>query len=173
MKKFVWILLALCLVLGCVVGYVAAQGAAKDEGEPVALYDPENVAAAEETPAAEPAPADGELIAMEDIPDPAFSSGTLGRCFGILPDKGSIFSPCSGTIVEIAETKHAVTISDEAGKTVLIHVGIDTVSLGGKPYTIYGKVGDRVTEGQKIMDADLDMIRKAGLSPMVVVVRCK
>ena len=60
MKKFVWILLALCLVLGCVVGYVAAQGAAKDEGEPVALYDPENVAAAEETPAAEPAPADGE-----------------------------------------------------------------------------------------------------------------
>ena len=118
------------------------------------------------------APVDGQLVPMEDIPDPAFSSGTLGRCFGILPDNGSIFAPCSGTISEIAETKHAVTISDETGKSVLIHVGIDTVSLGGKPYTIYGKVGDRVKEGQKIMEADLDMIRSAGLSPMVIVVRC-
>ena len=119
------------------------------------------------------APVDGELIPMEDIPDPAFSSGTLGRCFGILPDNGSIFAPCSGTIIEIAETKHAVTVSDETGKSILIHVGIDTVSLGGKPYTIYGKVGDRVTEGQKIMEANLNMIRTAGLSPMVVVVRCE
>ena len=117
-------------------------------------------------------PVDGQLVPMQDIPDPAFSSGTLGRCFGILPDNGSIFAPCSGTISEIAETKHAVTISDETGKSVLIHVGIDTVSLGGKPYTIYGKVGERVKEGQKIMEADLDMIRSAGLSPMVIVVRC-
>ena len=118
------------------------------------------------------APADGELVPMKEIPDPAFSTGTLGECVGILPDNGAVYAPCSGTIVEIADTKHALTLSDPDGRKLLIHLGINTVSLNGRPFTVYGKVGDSVKQGQKLADADLDMIRAAGLSPMVIVVRC-
>ena len=118
------------------------------------------------------APADGVLVPMEEIPDPAFSAGTLGECIGILPDNGAVYAPCSGTIVEIADTKHALTLSDPDGRKLLIHLGINTVSLNGRPFTVYGKVGDSVKQGQKLADADLDMIRAAGLSPMVIVVRC-
>ena len=117
------------------------------------------------------APADGELVPMNEIPDPVFSSGQLGECIGILPDNGSIFSPCSGTVTHIAETGHAVTVRSDEGGEVLLHVGIDTVKLGGKGFDVLVREGERVNSSQKIMEADLDIIRESGYSPMVIMVK--
>ena len=117
------------------------------------------------------APADGELIPMNEIPDTVFSTGQLGECIGILPDNGSIFSPCSGTITHIAETGHAVTIRSDAGEEYLLHIGIDTVKLGGKGFDVLVREGERVNSSQKIIEADLDFIRASGYSTMVIVVK--
>lgn len=117
------------------------------------------------------APADGELIPMNEIPDPVFSTGQLGECIGILPDSGSIFSPCDGILVSIAETKHAVTIRSDKGEEYLIHAGIDTVKLGGKGFDVLVREGDPVSRAQRIMDIDIDLLRNSGYSPMVILVK--
>ena len=117
------------------------------------------------------APADGELIAMNEIPDPVFSSGQLGECIGILPDNGRIYSPCSGTILHIAETGHAVTVRSDEGEEYLLHIGIDTVRLGGKGFDVLVREGEHVNSAQMIMEADLDLIRENGYSTMVIMVR--
>ena len=117
------------------------------------------------------APADGELIAMNEIPDPVFSSGQLGECIGILPNNGIIFSPCSGTILHIAETRHAVTLRSDNGEEYLLHIGIDTVKLGGKGFNILVCEGEHVNSAQKIMEADLDLIKENGYSTIVIMVR--
>ena len=117
------------------------------------------------------APADGELIAMNEIPDPVFSSGQLGECIGILPNNGSIYSPCSGTILHIAETGHAVTVRSDKDEEYLLHIGIDTVRLGGKGFTVLVREGEHVNSAQKIMEADLDLIKENGYSTVVIMVR--
>ncbi len=116
-------------------------------------------------------PADGELVPMAEIPDPVFSSGQLGECVGILPEDGSIWSPCDGTIINIAETKHAVTILSDNGEELLIHVGIDTVKLSGKGFEVLVMEGEHVNRTQKIMEADLEFIRKEGYSTIVILAK--
>lgn len=115
-------------------------------------------------------PVDGTVVPMEEIPDPAFSSGSLGKCLGILPENGTICAPCDGVITGIAETGHAFTVERAGGGTILVHVGIDTVGLGGKGFSVNAAVGDRVTAGQPVLEADLETIAEAGLSSMVIVV---
>ncbi|MBR5376720.1 MAG: phosphoenolpyruvate--protein phosphotransferase [Lachnospiraceae bacterium] len=114
------------------------------------------------------APADGELFAMEEIPDPAFSSGSLGKCIGILPENGSVYAPCDGTVTGIAETGHAITLESNDGRSILIHVGIDTVSLKGKGFDVKVKKGEKVNCGSLLLEADLTIIQNAGLSPMII-----
>lgn len=115
------------------------------------------------------APADGFLIPMEEIKDEVFSSGALGKCIGILPENGNIYAPCSGTVTMIAETLHAVGLRSDSGRDILIHVGIDTVTLGGKGFDCRVQVGDTVKADELIMTADLKYIEKAGLDPTVIV----
>ncbi len=124
----------------------------------------------EETPLA--APADGKLIPMEDIPDPVFSAGTLGECFGILPENSAIYAPCDGVVSGVAETKHAITFTASDGRKILLHAGIDTVKLGGKGLQVFVKTGETVAKGSKVMEADPEVIRAAGLSPMIITVIC-
>ncbi|GEM_PF-123774 len=115
------------------------------------------------------APADGRLIPMADIPDPVFSSGTMGACIGILPESGSIYAPCDGIVSGIAAAKHAITITASDGREILVHVGIDTVTLNGRGFTVLTREGAAVARGDKILEADLDVIRASGLSPIVIV----
>ena len=117
-------------------------------------------------------PADGRLVPMEDIPDETFAAGTLGKCIGIIPDNGRIYSPIDGTVTMIAETKHAFSVKSPAGDDILVHVGIDTVKLGGKGFKLRVSEGDIVTAGQPVMDVDLGIIDEAKLSAMVIVVKC-
>lgn len=115
-------------------------------------------------------PADGELVLMEEIPDPVFSSGQLGKCVGIIPDNGNIYAPCDGTVVGVAETLHAVTIRSDSGAEYLLHIGINTVELGGKGFNVLVSEGERINKSQKIIEADLDLIKGNGYSTMVIVV---
>ena len=114
------------------------------------------------------APADGKLIPMNEIPDPVFSDGQLGKCIGILPENGHVFSPCDGKIIHVAETGHAVTICSDDGKEYLLHVGIDTVKLGGKGFKVLVSEGEHVNRSKKIIEADLGFIEKSGFSTVVV-----
>ena len=114
------------------------------------------------------APADGRLIPMEEIPDPVFASGTMGECTGILPENGTIYAPCDGIVSGVAETGHAVTFTTADGREILVHVGIDTVTLGGRAFSVLVRKGDSVSTGDIVLKADLDVIRQAGLSTMVI-----
>lgn len=116
------------------------------------------------------AAADGRLVQMSDIPDPVFAGGVLGACFGIIPDTGLIKAPVSGTVTNVAETGHAICIRTLDGKDVLVHAGIDTVKLNGKGFAPAVKKDDQVTQGQKILSMDLDLVKQAGFSTMVITV---
>lgn len=117
------------------------------------------------------APVSGVLVNMEEIPDETFSKGLLGSCLGIIPDSDIIFAPCSGEISMVAATGHAFSIKKDTGDEILIHVGIDTVELGGEGFENKLKVGQRVSCGEQLMIFNKDTIVKAGFSPMVVIVR--
>lgn len=117
------------------------------------------------------APADGILVKMEDIPDEVFSSGTLGKCIAVDPvESGTVYAPCSGEITMVAETRHAIGIRSDAGSDILIHSGIDTVSLNGEGFECRVSEGQHVSQGEVIMIEDVQLIRKHDLSPMVIMV---
>ena len=101
---------------------------------------------------------------MEDIQDAAFAGGALGKGIGIEPTQGEVYAPCDGKISVIFNTKHAIGLESESGAEVLIHIGIDTVNLGGKYFDIKVKEGEIVKQGQLIAKVDLESIKKAGYS---------
>ena len=115
-------------------------------------------------------PAKGEVVPMEEIPDPVFSGGVMGECVGITPEYGEIYAPISGKISTVAGTRHAISISG-CDEEILVHVGIDTVRLDGEGFEVLVKEGDDVCQGQLIMKADLDLIRSRGFNPMIIVAR--
>ena len=114
-------------------------------------------------------PADGEVVPMEEIPDQVFSRGTMGRCMGVLPSNGNVHAPCKGVVTMVAETRHAFSIRTDTGANVLVHVGIDTVSLNGKGFECLVGQGDAVEADDLVMRVDLDAVAAAGLSPVIVV----
>ncbi|MCQ2604554.1 MAG: phosphoenolpyruvate--protein phosphotransferase [Spirochaetia bacterium] len=118
------------------------------------------------------APVDGILVPMEEIRDEAFARGVLGKCIGIIPENGKIYAPCNGTVTMIAESFHAIGIHSDKGQDVLLHIGIDTVTLGGKGFHCNVRTGDTVTKGSLIMTADLELIKKAGLDTTVIIAVC-
>jgi len=116
------------------------------------------------------APVAGELLPLSAIHDPVFSKGLMGKGFGIEPSDGKIVAPVSGEITMIATTKHAIGLKTINGMEVLLHLGIDTVELGGKPYQIRVKMGDHVTAGQALAVMGLAEIKKAGKPVTVMTV---
>ncbi len=115
-------------------------------------------------------PAEGGIVPMEEIPDPVFSGGIMGECFGIIPENGKICAPLTGTVGTIAAAGHAVSFRDNE-KEILVHAGLDTVRLNGEGFRMLVREGDPVQEGQPVMEADLELIRAKGFNPMVIVVR--
>jgi glucose-specific phosphotransferase system IIA component len=105
--------------------------------------------------------ANGKAIPLSEVPDEAFSSGILGVGFAIEPEDGTVYSPVSGKIDSITDSRHAYTILSDDGLDVLVHIGIDTVELGGNGFLSMVSIGDTVKEGDVIARADLDVIRKA------------
>ena len=114
--------------------------------------------------------ADGEVIALEQVKDPVFSQKMMGDGFAVEPENGNIVSPVSGTVSSVFPTKHALGLVTEAGLEVLVHIGLDTVSLEGKPFTVHVAEGQKVAAGDLLVTADLDAIRAAGRETSTIVV---
>ena len=114
--------------------------------------------------------AEGEVITLEQVKDPVFSQKMMGDGFAVEPENGNIVSPVSGTVSSVFPTKHALGIVTEAGLEVLVHIGLDTVSLEGKPFTVHVAEGQKVAAGDLLVTADLDAIRAAGRETSTIVV---
>ncbi|WP_147680654.1 PTS glucose transporter subunit IIABC [Actinomyces ruminicola] len=124
------------------------------------------------TPAADAAlvaPVSGNIMALADVPDPVFSSGALGAGFGVAPTSGDVVAPVSGTITMVAETGHAVGFATPEGLEVLLHLGVDTVELAGRPFRLTAAVGQEVRAGQSLGAMDLVAITAAGKDTTTIV----
>ena len=109
-------------------------------------------------------PLKGEVIALSDVQDEAFSSGALGLGAAVDPKEGVLYAPADGTISVFFPTGHAIGMTTDDGVELLIHVGMDTVQLEGKGFRPFAKEGDRVTKGQKLLEFDMELICKEGYS---------
>ena len=114
--------------------------------------------------------ADGQVIELDQVKDPVFAQKMMGDGFAVEPANGNIVSPVSGTVSSIFPTKHALGLVTEAGLEVLVHIGLDTVSLEGKPFTVHVAEGQKVVAGDLLVTADLDAIRAADRETSTVVV---
>ncbi|WP_064719322.1 N-acetylglucosamine-specific PTS transporter subunit IIBC [Proteus hauseri] len=117
------------------------------------------------------APFDGEVVALKDVPDEAFSSGVVGDGIAIKPTSNIVMAPAAGTVVKIFDTNHAFCIETNEGAEIIVHMGIDTVTLGGKGFKRLVEEGSEVTLGQGILELDLDYLNanaKSMISPVIV-----
>ncbi len=118
------------------------------------------------------APLDGAVVSMEKIPDEAFSSGVLGVCLGISPSDGKVYAPADGRIESVFSTKHAINLVLDGGGEVLIHMGLETVNLKGKHFSVLKQAGDRIKQGELLAQMDLAGIEQDGYSTLTPVVLC-
>lgn len=117
------------------------------------------------------APLAGKAVPISEVPDPTFAEGMLGNGIAIEPAEGKVYAPCDATVDMMFTTGHAVSLVADNGAEILIHVGLETVSLEGKPFTVHAANGDKVKKGQLLIEVDLDAVKAAGLptiTPMVV-----
>lgn len=112
----------------------------------------------------------GNYIPLEDVPDEVFASKMMGDGYAILSEDGVVYAPVSGVITTVFPSNHAVGIRTNNGVEVLVHMGIDTVSLNGKGFTIFVKVGDVVSETTKLAEMDLSYIQSQGKETIISVV---
>lgn len=116
-------------------------------------------------------PIQGEAVALQLVNDPTFAEEIMGKGMAIIPTEGKVVSPVNGTVAMIFDTKHAIALVDENGVELLIHVGLDTVKLGGKHFTAHIKAGDQVKVGTPLVDFDLQAIKDEGydcITPIIV-----
>lgn len=113
----------------------------------------------------------GKVVKLEDVPDEVFASGAMGKGIAIDPDDGIVVAPTKGEVTLVFPTKHAVGLRTENGAEILIHIGMDTVSLAGKGFKSFVEVGDHVKAGQTLLEFDVNAIKAAGLpviTPVIV-----
>ncbi|WP_024412926.1 beta-glucoside-specific PTS transporter subunit IIABC [Streptococcus suis] len=113
----------------------------------------------------------GKVVKLEDVPDAVFASGAMGKGIAIDPLDGILVSPAKAEVTLVFPTKHAIGLRTENGAELLIHIGMDTVSLAGKGFESFVQVGDQVEAGQKLLEFDLHQIKAADLpviTPIIV-----
>ena len=116
-------------------------------------------------------PLEGTAIPLSEVKDATFASEVLGKGMAVIPFKGEVKAPCDATVSTIFDTKHAIGLATDSGLELLIHIGVDTVELGGKFYTAHVKDGDEVKKGQTLITFDMDAIKAAGYdvtTPLIV-----
>ncbi|WP_045522061.1 PTS sugar transporter subunit IIA [Neobacillus niacini] len=105
-------------------------------------------------------PLDGEIVPLDVVPDPVFSQKMIGDGFAVNPTNGTVVSPVDGEIISVFPTKHAVSVKSADGREILIHVGLETVTLNGEGFTSFVSDGQRVQKGQKLLEADFELIKE-------------
>lgn len=113
---------------------------------------------------------EGEVISIEEVPDPVFSQKMMGDGFGVEPANGEIYAPGEGKVVSVFPTKHALGIELTNGVEVLVHIGVDTVELEGGPFEIHIKEGDKVSQDTLLASVDLNALDAAEKPQTVIVV---
>lgn len=114
-------------------------------------------------------PAAGKIIPMDQVPDPVFSQKMMGDGFAIIPESKVIVSPIDGRVVNVFPTQHAVGLVTECGIELIVHVGLDTVSLKGEGFQVLVNEGDQVYKGQRLFVVDLDYLKAQGKDTMTIV----
>ena len=115
------------------------------------------------------APVNGKVIAAKDIPDAAFAGEMMGPSVGIEPEEGIVYAPFDGEVLMVFPTFHAIGIKAEGGMEILIHVGVDTVTMNGEGFEVLLDAGDKFKKGDKLMTFDSNKIKAAGHADTVIV----
>ncbi len=116
-------------------------------------------------------PASGEIIDITKVSDQTFAEKILGDGAAVQPSDGRFYAPCDGTLESFYPTGHAYSIEAEDGAQILVHIGIDTVKLKGKYYTVHAEQGQKVKKGDLLVEVDLDGVKSEGydvVTPVVV-----
>ncbi len=116
-------------------------------------------------------PVPGQVVALEDIPDQTFAAGVLGHGIAVEPSEGKVYAPFDGTCESVFDTRHALNLLSEDGVELLIHVGLETVSLQGEPFKAHVKDGEKIKKGQLLLEFDMEMILNKGcktVTPVIV-----
>lgn len=116
------------------------------------------------------APVTGKCVRIEEVPDAVFSQKMMGDGFAVIPTGDTVTAPVSGEIVMIAETKHAFGMKTKSGIELLVHIGLDTVELNGKGFTVLAKPGSRVKAGDAVIRFDKAFMEGKGLNMTTMVV---
>lgn len=116
-------------------------------------------------------PLTGDLVALPDVPDEVFASGLLGKGIAVNPSVGQVVAPADGEVTTLFPTGHAIGIKTTKGAELLIHIGMDTVKMNGDGFKTHVQQGDKVKQGQLLIEFDIDKIKKAGypvITPVLV-----
>ena len=147
--------------VACVIAVILVQIVGFDD--PVEIPEDDDAGDATEAALSDvtvSSPLNGELVELSKVPDATFADGVLGQGVAILPSEGKLYSPVNGTVASVFDTKHAIALVTDSGAEMLIHVGLETVSLNGKYFTPKVKDGDKVKAGDLLMEFDLESIKK-------------
>jgi len=115
-------------------------------------------------------PAEGALVELSKVNDQVFSTGVMGKGIAIDPTVGAVISPVSGEVMVLPDSKHAIGIKADTGEEILIHIGIDTVSLNGKYFESHVQTGDKIEVGDKLVTFDIDKIKESGFETVTMVI---
>lgn len=119
-------------------------------------------------------PLSGTAVSLEQVPDPAFAEKQMGEGIAIEPSEGKVYAPFDATVAHVIKSKHALILEHASGVQVLIHVGINTVSLKGSGFTTHKNIGDKVQAGELLLEFDMEAIRAAGyplITPIIIPAR--
>lgn len=158
-------------VIGCAVAAVIAIVLIQIVGFDDPASKTENAAADTTAAKTVDSPLTGQIIPLSEVNDPVFSSEAMGKGCAVIPLEGKVFAPFDGTIVGLLDSHHAVGMKSENGIEILIHVGMDTVKLGGKHFTCHIEDGQQVKKGQLLLEFDMDAIKAEGyeiVTPVII-----
>lgn len=165
MKHLIVVIVA--MVIAMVIGFVATYVTYKDDVPSAKSVEKADTVKNEVIVS----PLKGEVKALSEVNDEAFSGGILGQGLAIVPAEGKLYAPCDGEITTFFPTGHAIGLASENGAEILIHVGMDTVKLDGDGFTPKKNQGDKVKKGDLLLEFDIEKIKAAGydiITPMII-----